>query len=126
MALPHARPLDVIDLAAPQAAEAGAPSTSLLKTAQLELLHLVLPARHSVPAHHLRRECTLHCLHGDVDVDLGRGALRLGPGQLVLLPAEQSYALNARVDSVLLMTLLLPASDDTQRTADPEAAPAAP
>ena len=108
MALPHAKPLDVVSVAPLGPALDDALSTSLIKTAQLQLLHLVLPARRSVPAHELACECCLHCLEGDVDVDFEGGALRLGPGQLVVLPAHQRYALNARVNSALLMTVTHP------------------
>ena len=107
MALPHAQPLDVIRVQPLGAALIDAFSTSLLKTERLQLLHLVLPARHNVPEHHVEHECTLHCLEGAVDVMLPGGSRRLGPGDLVVLPARQPYAMQARVDSAVLMTLLL-------------------
>jgi quercetin dioxygenase-like cupin family protein len=107
MALPHARPLDVIDIRPLGEALADAVSTSLIKTERLQLLHLVLPARRDVPQHHLADECTLHCLEGDVEIRMPGGDRRLAPGQMLLLPARQPYVLSARVDSALLMTLLL-------------------
>ena len=107
MALPHAQPLDVIDIRPLGAALQDAVSTSLLKTDRLQLLHLVLPARRNVPQHHVDDECTLHGLEADLDVDMPGGARRLGPGQLVVLPAGQPSSLGARVDSAVLMTLLL-------------------
>jgi quercetin dioxygenase-like cupin family protein len=107
MALPHAQPLDVIDIGplGPKLHEAV--STSLLKTDRLQLLHLVLPARRDVPQHHVDDECTIHCLEGDVEVAMPLGVRRLAPGQLVVLPAGQPYSLSARADSAVLMTLLL-------------------
>ena len=39
------------------------------------------------------------------------GVRLLAPGQLVVLPAGQPYALSARADSALLMTLLLDHGD---------------
>ena len=107
MALPHAQPLDIISVRPLGSELAGAVSTSLLKTDRLQLLHLVLPARRNVPQHHVDDECTIHCLEGDVEVDMPGGSRRLGPGQLVVLPAAQPYSLGARVDSAVLMTLLL-------------------
>jgi quercetin dioxygenase-like cupin family protein len=111
MALPHAQLLDVIDIRPLGAALHDAVSTSLLKTDRLQLLHLVLPARRNVPQHHVDDECTIHCLEGDVEVDMPGGSRRLGPGQLVVLPAAQPYSLGARVDSAVLMTLLLRQGD---------------
>ena len=111
MALPHARLLDVIDIGPLGPALGDAVSTSLLKSDRLQLLHLVLPARRDIQQHHVDDECTIHCLEGDVEVQMPRGGRRLGPGQLVVLPAGQPYALSARADSALLMTLLLREGD---------------
>ena len=111
MALPHAQPLDVIRVRPLGDALIDAFSTSLLKTERLQLLHLVLPARHNVPEHHVEDECTLHCLEGDVEVLMPGGSRRLAPGDLVVLPARQRHSLQARVDSAVLMTLLLQHGD---------------
>lgn len=107
MALPHAQPLDIIRVAPLGPALHDAVSTSLLKTQRLQLLHLVLPARRDQPEHHVDEECTIHCLEGDVEVRMPAGTRRLGPGQLVVLPARQRHALSARTDSAVLVTLLL-------------------
>jgi len=107
MALPHAQPLDVINVGPLGPALRDAVSTSLLKTGRMQLLHMVLPARRDQPAHEVDDECTIHCLEGDVEVQMPGGARRLGPGQLVVLPARQRHALSARVDSAVLVTLLL-------------------
>ena len=107
MALPHAKPLDVIGIGPLGPAVADAVSTSLLKTGRLQLLHLVLPARRDQPQHHVDDECTIQCLEGDVEVRMPGGTRRLGPGQLIVLPAGQPHALAARVASAVLVTLLL-------------------
>ncbi|MFY8104853.1 MAG: cupin domain-containing protein, partial [Ramlibacter sp.] len=98
MALPHAQPLDVLNVAPLGAALRQTVSTSLLKTARLQLLHLVLPAHHDHPTHHVNDECTLHCLEGIVEVVMPGGIRRLHAGQLVVLPARQPHGLRARTD----------------------------
>lgn len=115
MALPHAQLLDVIRVGPLGAALNDAVSTSLLKTERLQLLHLVLPARRDVPAHEVNDECTIHCLEGDVEVQMAGGSRRLGPGELVVLPARQRHSLSARVDSAVLVTLLLRDGDAGSR-----------
>ena len=105
------RGVDVIDIGPLGQALHGAVSTSLIKTDRLQLLHLVLPARRNLPQHHVDDECTIHCLEGDVEVAMPSGVRRLGPGQLVVLPAGQPYSLGVRVDSAVLMTLLLRRGD---------------
>ena len=107
MALPHAALLDVVNVAPLGDKLIDSFSTSLIKTDQLQLLHLVLPARRDVPQHQVDDECTVHCLAGDVEVQMPSATHRLGPGQLIVLPASQPYSLSARVDSTVLMTLLL-------------------
>jgi quercetin dioxygenase-like cupin family protein len=111
MALPHAQPLDIINIRplGPKLAEVG--STSLIKTDQLQLLHLVLPAHKDQPEHHVDQECTIQCLEGDVEVVMPGGVRRLGAGQMVVLPPQQKHGLRARADSAVLVTLLLKHGD---------------
>jgi len=111
MALPHAQLLDIVSVRPLGAQLADAVSTSLIKTEHLQLLHLVLPDRHDVPAHKVDDECVIHCLEGDVEVRMGLGTRRLGPGQLVVLPAGETHGLSARSPSALLVTLLLHRGD---------------
>jgi quercetin dioxygenase-like cupin family protein len=107
MALPHAQLLDVVSVRPLGDRLIDAFSTSLVKTSRLQVLHLVLPARQDQPEHHVADECIVHCLEGDVEVVMPGGSRRLGPGQFVVLPAGQRHALSARVDSAVLLTLLL-------------------
>lgn len=107
MALPHAQPLDVIDVSPLGDKLKGSVSTSLIKTGRLQLLHLVLPAHQDQPQHHVDEESTVHCLEGTVEVVTGNGTLRLNAGQLTLLPAKQRHALRARTDCAVLVTLVL-------------------
>lgn len=118
MALPHAGPLDVIRVRPLGDALRGTPSTSLVKTARMQLLHLVLRARQDVPLHHVDDECTLHCLEGSVEVEMPGGTRRLEAGELMLLPARAPHALRARSDAALLVTLLLRDGDAGDGTAD--------
>lgn len=107
MALPHAQPLDVIDVSPLGDKLKGSVSSSLIKTGRLQLLHLVLPAHQDQPQHHVDEECTVHCLEGTVEVVTGNGTQRLNAGQLALLPAKQQHALRARTDCAVLVTLVL-------------------
>ena len=111
MALPHAQPLDVIGIGPLGPTVHEATSTSLLKTQRLQLLHLILPARRDQPEHHVDDECTIQCIEGDVEIRMPGGVRRLAPGQLVVLPARQRHSLSARVDSAVLVTLLLQDGD---------------
>ena len=111
MALPHANLLDVINVAPLGSNLRGAVSTSLIKTGRVQLLHLVLPAHHDVPRHHVADECSIHCLEGEIEVVMPGGTRHLRAGNLLVLPAGQPYSLRARSDSGVLMTLLLQDGD---------------
>jgi quercetin dioxygenase-like cupin family protein len=107
MALPHAELLDVIDVGPLGDQLSGTVSTSLIKTDQTQLLHLVLAQHQDMPQHHVEHECVIHVLEGDVEVVMGAGTKRLRAGQLVVLPARQQHGLRARAESAVLLTLFL-------------------
>jgi len=111
MALAHASPLDIVSVAPLGEKLHEAQSTSLIKTDRIQLLHLVLPAHKDRPIHHVDDECTLHCLEGVVEVVLGTGTKQLRAGNVIVLPARQRFALRARTDCAVLMTLLLDEGD---------------
>jgi quercetin dioxygenase-like cupin family protein len=115
MALPHARPLDVINVAPLGDKLQEAVSTSLIKTDRLQLLHMVLPAHKDQPFHHVDEECTIHCLEGTVEVVMGAGVRQLEAGNVVVLPAQQEHALRARTDCAVLVTLILRGGDAGKR-----------
>jgi quercetin dioxygenase-like cupin family protein len=111
MALPHAQPLDVINVAPLGDQLHGTVSTSLIKTERIQLLHIVLAPHQELPMHHVDDECTIHCLEGLVDVVMGAGVRQLRPGNVLVLPAKQQHALKARQESAVLVTLLLHGGD---------------
>jgi quercetin dioxygenase-like cupin family protein len=111
MALPHAQPLDVINVSPLGEEIEGQVSTSLIKTGRLQLLHLILAAHQEQPLRHVADECTIHCLEGDVEVVMPGGVRRLRAGNLVVLPAQQKHSLRARSTCAVLVTLLLQNGD---------------
>lgn len=111
MALPHAQPLDVINVAPLGDQLHGQVSTSLIKTDRIQLLHIVMAPHQEQPMHHVDDECSIHCLEGLVDVVMGAGVRQLRPGNVIVLPAKQQHALKARQESAVLVTLLLHAGD---------------
>ena len=119
MALPHARPLDVVSVRPLGDALRDAVSTSLVKTERVQLLHLVLRAHEDRPLHHVDDACVLHCLEGTVEVEMPGGTRRLDEGDLIVLPAKQPHALRARSDAAVLMTLLLENGDAGDHTGRP-------
>ncbi|PPE65279.1 cupin domain-containing protein [Caldimonas caldifontis] len=107
MALPHAQARDVIDLQPLGAAVAQTPSTSLIKTARLQLMRVVLRAGQSLPEHQVPGEITIQGLEGEAVVTTTEGERVLKAQQLVLLPGGEPHAVHARTDCSLLVTVRL-------------------
>ena len=112
MALPHAQPLDVINVGPFGDQLEGQVSTSLIKTGRMQLLHMVLAPNQDVPQHHVDDECTIHCLEGLVEVVMGVGVRQLRAGNVILLPAKERHSLRSRDQtSAVLVTLILQDGD---------------
>lgn len=107
MALPHAKLLDVINVAPLGEQLDGQVSTSLIKTDRIQLLHLVLAPHQDMAQHHVDDECTIHCLEGEVEIVMGLGVRQLRPGNVVVLPAKERHSVRARSRAAILVTLLL-------------------
>ena len=109
MALKHAQPLDVIDVAPLGDNLHTSVTSSLLKTGALQLMRVVLRAGHGLPEHHVPGEMTLQCLEGDAVVTTPHRACTLTAGQLVTLPGGEPHAVTALTDTSLLVMVLLAA-----------------
>ncbi len=107
MALEHAHALEPIDLRPLGSAWTDARSHSLLKTAHVQLMRLVLRRGEALPEHHVAGEITLQCLEGEVTVGTPSREIRLASGHLVLLPGGMPHTVTAQADATLLLTVLL-------------------
>lgn len=107
MALPHAPSGAVIQVQHGDEDLSVFSAIALAKTDELELIRMVLPKGKTMPEHHVPGEITLLCLQGEVVVDAHEQRQALGPGQMLFLNGGQAHALEARQDSLLLLTILL-------------------
>ncbi len=107
MAQAHAASGDIIDVRPLGAALHGRVTTAFIKSAQMELVHLVLPSGKALPEHRVSGEVTLQCIEGLIEFTTPTTSLRLAPGQLVHLAAGEDHALLALADSTALLTICL-------------------
>ncbi len=108
MAIPHARPGQVVS-ARPLAAQLSAARTeTLIKTAALEVIRLVAPAGKEFAQHEVPGEITVQCLEGVVELTANDAVQQLGAGELVYLPGSAPHSVRAVKDASLLLTILLP------------------
>ena len=107
MALPHAQPLDIIDVRPFGSGLEDAVTSSLIKTPALQLMRLVLRAGQRLPEHSVAGAITLQCLEGEAVLTTPSRSCHLGAGRLVVLDGGEPHAVRAVTDTSLLVTVLL-------------------
>lgn len=110
MSVPQAKLSEVIDVCRTGPATPGAPSSTLAKTATLEVRRLTLAKGQEVPTHHARGEITVHCLDGRIAFTADGTTRELGAGQMLVLAAGAPHSLVGLEDSAVLVTKVLAAS----------------
>ena len=117
MALPHSEPGEVMDIRPLGDRLAKTKTSTLVKTDELEVLRLILPAGKRIGTHSAPGEALIQCLEGQVELNLSDGPRQLSAGELVYLPAAEPHSVRADVDSALLVTLLLAPTASAQHYA---------
>lgn len=107
MAIPHARPAEVVDIRPLDAQLAFAETITLFKTHRIEVLRMVLLAGKERPRHALAREVVIECIEGRVQVRTDERTATLEAGNLLYLLGHQAHGLTAVLDSSLLVTIVL-------------------
>lgn len=86
----------------------AATSATLMKSAGLELIRLVIPAGKEIPPHRAAGEITVQCLEGHVAFEHAGHAIDLRAGDLLHLCPQETHALRGIEDSSVLVTRLRP------------------
>lgn len=108
MAIPHAKPGEVVDVRPLGSALTSAQSETLLRAEQVEVRRLVVPAGKEIPQHKAKGEIVVHCLEGQVAYTAFGKAHVLEAGQLFYLPTGEPHSVKGIEDASLLLTILLP------------------
>jgi quercetin dioxygenase-like cupin family protein len=108
MSVPHTKISEVIDVRSAGSASPEAPSSTLVKTATLEVRRLTLRKSREIPTHHARGEITVHCLEGRIAFTADGTTRELGGGQMLVLAAGEPHSVVALEDSAVLVTKVLP------------------
>lgn len=109
MALPHVKPGQPVDVAAPGPGLAGQQTVALFKTEQLEVIRLVLPAGKSLPPHKVPGEITIQCVEGRLEVQAEGRSQSLAAGQLLYLRGGVVHGVVSLEDASALVTIVLKA-----------------
>lgn len=107
MALPHAKPGEIVDLEPMGSGLSRARTAAIVKTDQLEVIRLILPAGAEIPPHKVSGEITLHCLEGHVTLTTDAAPMMLKAHQWVYLAGGALHSVKAIEDASLLVTISL-------------------
>jgi len=108
MAIPHAKPGEVIDVRPLGSALASWQTKALVRTDQVEVIRLVVPAGKEIEEHKAKGEITVQCLEGRVGFTAFGKTQILEAGNLLYLPTGALHKVKAIENASLLLTILLP------------------
>jgi quercetin dioxygenase-like cupin family protein len=108
MAIPHAKPGEVVDVRPLGSQLASAQTTTLVRAEQVEVIRLVVPAGKEIPEHKAKGEIVVQCLEGRVIFTAFGKTHNLEAGKLLYLPTGEPHSVKGIEDASLLLTILLP------------------
>jgi quercetin dioxygenase-like cupin family protein len=108
MAIPHAKPGEVVDVRPLGSALASAQTKALVHAEQLEVIRLVVLAGKEIKEHKTKGELVVHCLEGRVAFTALGKTQNLEAGKLLYLPTGEPHSVKGIENSSLLLTVLLP------------------
>jgi quercetin dioxygenase-like cupin family protein len=108
MALPHAKPGEVVDVRPLGSGLASAQTKALIRAEQVEVIRLVVPAGKEIEEHQAKGEIVVQCLEGRVAFTAFGKTQTLEAGKLLYLPTGEPHTVKGVEDASLLLTILLP------------------
>ena len=107
MALHHAKPGEVVNLAPMGPRLREGKSAAIIKGDHFETIRLIVHAGTQIPQHQVAGEITLHCLEGHVELGIDPEPIALKSNEWVYLEAGAPHSVRAIVDSCVLLTVFL-------------------
>ncbi len=108
MAIPHAKPGEIVDVRPLASAAASAQTQTLVRAERLEVIRLIVPAGKQIEAHKTKGELLVQCLEGRVEFTALGKTQKLEAGKLLYLPTGEPHAVKGIENASLLLTVLLP------------------
>lgn len=106
MATHHAKPNEVVDLETWAEDMPEEKTKIVLRTEDMEVARLVMPAGKIFKEHKVTGPITVHCIKGAVEFEASGVIQDLKSGQLVYLLPGEPHSLTATVDSIILLTIV--------------------
>jgi quercetin dioxygenase-like cupin family protein len=106
MATHHASPAEIVDLDTWANDIPNEQTKAIVKTEEMELARLVIPAGKEIPTHKVSGPIIVHCLDGKIEFTAMGTTQVLISGQLLHLLPDEPHSLKAVEDSVVLLTII--------------------
>ena len=106
MAEPIANPGRTVCLEPLTSIDETSRKTTLVKTPQVEIIQLIVPAGRDVPTHQAQGDMIVHCLEGRVSLFALGKTYDLKPGQLLHLSLEDQFSMRGIDNASVLVTLV--------------------
>lgn len=116
MALPHAKPAQVISLEAVRTSPASLKSSAIVKTPEFEAIHLIVAEGREIASHSVEGPITLYCLEGHVKFILNDSTVDLKHGEWLFLEGGEAHAVLGLKSSRLLLTIISNATNASQNS----------
>jgi quercetin dioxygenase-like cupin family protein len=106
--MPAAEPLRAVDLVSYQ--EGAVVSRILLKRATGSVTLFAFDEDQSLSEHTSPYDAVAQVIEGEADIAISGTPHRVGPGELIALPANHPHAVRAKTRFKMLLTMIRPAS----------------
>lgn len=108
MAIPHANPGQIVSVRPLGAALASAQTNMLIRTADVEVIRLIVTSGKEIPEHKAKGDIIVQCLEGAVAFTSSGKTQNLQSGDLLFLGCGEPHSVKGIEDSSILLTVLLP------------------
>jgi len=106
MATHHANPGEIVDLQTWAADLPKEHTKAIVKTDEMELIRIVLPAGKGIPNHNAPGPITIQCVSGKIAITAMDSTQELNYNQLIHLKPGEPHSLKAVEDSIVLLTII--------------------
>ncbi len=107
MAVRLTTPGKVIDLRSPETTQDAHQLTLLVKTQDVEIVQLQIPAGSSIPTYEAAGEIILHCVEGRISLAALETSCEMSGGELLYLALNEAFSIQGIEDSTVLATIIV-------------------
>lgn len=108
MDTPLVKPGETVDVRRLGAGVGTPRKTLLVKTANVEIVHIVIPAGEAIPTHEAQGEIILHCLEGRISLSALDTTHEVVAGQLFYFCINEPFSIRGIEQASLLLTIIAP------------------